>query len=312
MNRLVSCVLLFLSVLVSCERRPLKEADYSVQLNIHIDSDVLNYTPEKDPELMRCVFYNSENGAFVTQAFLPSDGGVVNLLPSRTYDILVYNFGTKSTWIKDDDWFHKVYASTSLIPDSYRSKLRSRSSEDEEQIVYDPDHLFVGRIENVFIPARSVDAPMPVLDVEVKTVVETWKIEVSGISGIENIGSIAGVVSGLSRNIYIGIDMLSADLATVYFDTPVVDQSGFLSAGFNTFGHNVESDAPLMLSLVFIDIAGNGHTFYFDVTDQFVDNPGQVIRLDAEIDIPKPITSGDGGFTPEVGVWDDIRTEINI
>lgn len=313
MRRVLLYILLFALVAVSCERRPLKTADFAVQLNINLNKDVINYDVEKDPSIMRCIFYNSETGAFVTQTFLPPTGGVVNLVPSKTYDVLVYNFDTESTWIQDENWFDKIFASTSLIPDSFKTKLRSRSSKtDEEQIVYDPDHLYVGRLNDVFIPARSDEAPMVVLDINVESVVQSWVIELDAITGIENIGSVAGVVTALARKNHLGTNTRSDEYASVYFDTPVIDEKGHLTAKFNTFGRNENCPESQVLSLVFIDIAGNGRTFNFDVTDEFINNKDQVIRLTKEIDIPKPMTSGSGGFVPKVDPWEDINTEIII
>lgn len=92
---MVSAIMLIASA--SCQRRPLTTADYTVIVNIDIDKDIVNYEVTKDPSLMRCIFYDSESGAFVTQAFLPPTGGQVSLIPSRTYDVLVYNFDTEST-----------------------------------------------------------------------------------------------------------------------------------------------------------------------------------------------------------------------
>lgn len=306
-------IIALILVLAGCQRRPLTEADYAVQLNITLNKDIVNHTVEKDPSLMRCIFFDSENGAFVTQAFLPPEGGIVNLIPSRTYNVLVYNFDTESTWIKEENWFHKIYASTSLIPDSFKTKLRSRSTKvDEEMIVYDPDHLFVGRLNNVFIPARSVEAEMVVLNVEAKSVVQSWKIELSKVTGTENIGSIAGVITSLTQKSYIGLGELSEDYISVYFDNTAVDEEGFLTAGFNTFGRNPQCIEPQILSLVFIDVAGKGKTYNFDVTKQMTDNPEQIIRLETEIDIPKPMTDGNGGFVPKVDEWEDINTDIII
>lgn len=313
MRRVLLYTLLFALVAVSCERRPLKTADFAVQLNLNLNKDVNNYDVEKDPSIMRCIFYNSETGAFVTQTFLPPTGGVVNLVPSKTYDVLVYNFDTESTWIQDENWFDKIFASTSLIPDSFKTKLRSRSSKtDEEQIVYDPDHLYVGRLNDVFIPARSDEAPMVVLDINVESVVQSWVIELDAITGVENIGSVAGVVTALARKNHLGTNTRSDEYASVYFDTPVIDENGHLTAKFNTFGRNENCPESQVLSLVFIDIAGNGRTFNFDVTDEFINNKDQVIRLTKEIDIPKPMTSGSGGFVPKVDPWEDINTEIII
>ena len=243
----------------SCHRRPLTTADYTVIVNISIDTNIVNYKVEKDPSLMRCIFYDSESGAFVTQAFLPPTGGQVSLIPAREYDVLVYNFDTESTWLEEENWYHKIYASTSLIPDSFKTKLRSRASKTyEELIVYDPDHLYVGRLNDVFIPSRSVDAPPVILDVECKTVVESWLLEVRTVTGVENIGSIAAVVTSLSGSNKIAFDERSAEYVSVFFDNQVIDENGLLTAKFNTFGWTDKIFEPQMLSLVFTDVAGKG------------------------------------------------------
>lgn len=306
-------VLLLCILPSACQRRPLTTADYTVIVNIEIEKDIVNYTVEKDPSLMRCIFYDSNTGAFVTQAFLPPTGGQVSLIPAREYDVLVYNFDTESTWLENENWFHKIYASTSLIPDSFRTKLRSRATKaDEEQIVYDPDHLYVGRLNDVFIPSRSVDAPAVVLDVRCETVVESWLLEVKTITGVENIGSIAAVITNLSGSNRIGPNERSTDFVSVYFDNQVIDENGLLTAKFNTFGWHKDIAGTQVLSLVFTDIAGKGHVFNIDVSAQFPGNKEQIIRVETEIDIPEPMTSGDGGFVPKVEEWGEINTDIII
>ena len=308
-----AAALLLCILSASCHRRPLTTADYTVIVNISIDTNIVNYKVEKDPSLMRCIFYDSESGAFVTQAFLPPTGGQVSLIPAREYDVLVYNFDTESTWLEEENWFHKIYASTSLIPDSFKTKLRSRASKtDEELIVYDPDHLYVGRLNDVFIPSRSVDAPPVILDVECKTVVESWLLEVRTVTGVENIGSIAAVVTSLSGSNRIAFDERSAEYVSVFFDNQVIDENGLLTAKFNTFGWTDKINEPQVLSLVITDVAGKGHVYNIDVSDQFPNNPEQIIRINLEIDIPEPMTSGDGGFVPKVDEWDEINTDIII
>lgn len=315
MRRIYTYIILALLCILpsSCQRRPLTTADYMVIVNLEIEKEIVNHTVEKDPSLMRCIFYDSKSGAFVTQAFLPATGGQVSLIPSREYDVLVYNFDTESTWLEDENWYHKIYASTSLIPDSFRTKLRSRATKgDEEMIVYDPDHLFVGRLNDVFIPARSVDAPPVVLNIECETVVESWLLEVKTVTGTENIGSIAGVITALSGSNKIGLNERSTEFVSVYFDNQTIDENGVLTAKFNTFGWHKDIEDAQVLSLVFTDIAGHGHVHNFDISEQFPDNKEQIIRIEVEIDIPKPETSGDGGFVPKVEDWDEINTDINI
>lgn len=305
--------ILFIGILLTgCQRRPLTTADYTVIVNLDFEREIVNYQMPGDPSLMRCIFYDSESGAFVTQAFLPSTGGQVNLIPAREYDVLVYSFDTESTWLEDENWFHKIFASTSVIPDSFRTKLRSRSSDSDEKIVYDPDHLFVGRLYDVYIPSRSVDAPPVVLDIKCETVVESWRVEMKTITGVKNIGSMAGVVTGLTESNRIGPNVRSDEFVSVYFDNQVIDENGMLTARFNTFGWHEGIKVPQVMSIVFTDVAGKGHVFNVDVSDQFPDNKEQVIRINTEIDIPEPMTSSDGGFVPKVEDWDNVNTDIEI
>lgn len=312
-NRILFGVLLLVCAFTSCKRRPLVEADHTVIVNIEIEKDIVNYKVPADPSLMRCIFYDSETGAFVTQAFLPPTGGKVSVIPDRHYHVLVYNFDTESTWLERDTKFDEIYASTSLIPDAFRTKLRSRASEDKvEEIVYDPDHLFVGRLKDVYIPARSVEAAPVVLNVYAETVVESWLLDVRTITGREYIGSIAAVITGLTEYNLIGDNIRSTDFVSVYFDNPVVDADGILTAKFNTFGHNPLCSEKQELSIVITDIAGNGHIFKADVSNQFPNNKEQIIRIVTKIDIPKPEVSSGGGFVPKVDEWDNINTEIII
>ena len=313
MRKLALFALVLVGILTSCTRRPLTTADYTVIVNIEIEKDIVNYVVERDPSLMRCVFYDSETGAFVTQAFLPAHGGQVSLMPSRTYNILVYNFDTEATWIENENWFGEIYASTSLIPDSFKTKLKTRGSKtDEEQIVYDPDHLFVARKQDVFIPSRAVEAPTVVINMDAVTVVETWIVEVKTVTGVENIGTMASVVTGLAEFNKIGLNQRSTDYVSVYFDNHTIDENGTLTAKFNTFGRNPESGVAQVLSLVFTDVSGKGYVYDFDVSSQFPGNKEQIIRIVTEIHIPKPIPSGDGGFAPVVDEWDDVNTDIII
>ena len=141
---------------------------------------------------------------------------------------------------------------------------------------------------------------------------ESWLLEVKTVTGVKNIGSIAGVVTGLSGSNRIGPNERSADFVSVYFDNQVIDEEGVLTAKFNTFGWHEDIVENQVLSLVFTDVAGKGHVFNVDVSDQFVNNPEQIIRIVLEIDIPEPMTSGDGGFVPKVDDWDEINTDIII
>lgn len=170
----------------SCKRRPLSDADYNVNVVFNIDQDILNGPEMTEPEMMRVAFFDHNNGNLVAQAYLPPLGGQVSVLPGRSYDVLAYNFGTQVTFIQNENNFGHISATTNQIADSFKSKLKSRGTrspgdETEETIVYDPDHLFVGRLMNVDMPARSVESPEVTLTIDCQTVVQSWILCVNKI-----------------------------------------------------------------------------------------------------------------------------------
>lgn len=337
---LKAAALLLVLPLASCYRRPLEEADYSVNVVINIEKEIVNYEYPGDPELMRVAFFDHSTGKLTTQAFLPAYGGTVNVLPGRTYDVLAYNYDTEATYIQSENDFTEILATTNTISDEFKSKLKSRATKtvksvgepagtdvdassdgsksdskdgDDEVIVYDPDHLYVGRLKEVYIPARSVDSPEITLTIDCETVVESWILEVENIKGAQYIGSMSAVITGLSEWNEISIPQRSKDFATVYFDVESIDSEGHLLTRFNTFGQNPESGEKQILSIVITDTAGKGYIFNVDVSDQFPDNEKQYIYVKTdEIEIPEPEKTGSGGVMPSVDEWKDIYSTIII
>ena len=299
----------------SCKRRPLTTADYMVILNIEIEKEIVNYEVEKDPSLMRCIFYDSESGAFVTQAFLPPTGGQVSLIPSREYDVLVYNFDTEATIIGSDGNINSIHAYTNLIPDNLKTRLKGRSpvKDDEEVIVFEPDHLFVGKLEDVYIPLRGEGLPAYHLDIHAETVVQTWIVEIDKVKGAEFVGAVSSLMTGLSDNNRIGHRSMSEDECTVFFEAAQLDKNGKFYAKFNTFGRNPDIATSQILSLVLTDTGGKTWSFNMDVSEKFENNPEQYIKIVTdEIEIEKPTVSSGGGLAPEVDEWGEVNTEIII
>ena len=246
----------------------------------------------------------------------------MNIVPERTYDILVYNFDTEVTLIKDENDWTKILATTNTISDAFKSKLKSRGTKSpmtdadadkDEEIVYDPDHLFVGRLNEVNIPARSVDSPEITLRVDCKSVVQTWLLEVNNIKGAQYVASISAVITGLSQHYKISKDLRSKEFASVFFDVQRLDRGGILMTKFNTFGMNPEAGEKQILSLVITDTGGKSHIFNVDVSDQFPGNDRQYIQVNTdEIDIPEPEKKEGGGLAPSVDEWKDIVSNITI
>ena len=316
MRRLYLILALVLVTLAagSCRRRPLVEVDNNVLLNITIGTDIVNYEVLAPPEMMRAIFFDSKTGDFVSHSFLPHHGGYVHLMPGRTYDILVYNFDTEATIIDGDYNLNYILAYTNLVPENIKSRLKGRAGKGEdEMIVYEPDHLFVGKLEDIYIPMRGYGMPALEIDIHAETIVQTWIVEIDKVRGAEYVGAVSSVISGLADHNLIGRGEQSYDEATVFFEATSLTKDGHFYAKFNTFGRNALAERKQVLSLVLTDLAGKSFCFNMDITEKFNDNPLQYILIKTDdIVIEKPEQTGGGGLAPSVDEWGEINTEIVI
>lgn len=306
-------LLLTLLTFSGCHRRPLSDGDDNVRINIDIDKDIINYTVTGDPSLMRVLFFDDRSGRYISQSFLPADGGAVNVPPGKTYDILVYNFDLETNVILSEYDRNRIMATTNDVPESYKTRLRSRAAKNEEErIAFEPEHMYVGRLEDVYIPARASDSPPFQISVSCRTVVQTWKVHIDKIQGARWIASIDGLITGLFGANSIFTARPSGENVSVFFETKRMDDDGRLEIVFNTFGYNPAISQDI--SLVITDIAGKGHIFNIDVSEQFIDNEDQIIRIrrdDLAIDKPEE-PEGGGGLAPDVEEWDDVEQDIII
>lgn len=298
----------------SCRRRPLVEIDNNVLLNITIGTDIVNYEVQTPPEMMRAIFFDSKTGDFVSHSFLPHHGGYVHLMPGREYDILVYNFDTEATIIDGDYNLNYILAYTNLVPENIKSRLKGRAGKgDDEMIVYEPDHLFVGKLEDVYIPMRGYGIPAFEIDIHAETIVQTWIVEIDKVCGAEYVGAVSSVISGLADHNLIGRGEQSYDEATVFFEAASLTKDGHFYAKFNTFGRNALAGRKQVLSLVLTDTGGKSFSFNMDISEKFNDNPLQYILIKTDdIVIEKPEQTGGGGLAPSVDEWGEINTEIVI
>lgn len=296
----------------SCKRRPLTDGDNNVLVNITIDKNIVNHTVEEDPSLMRILFFDNASGRYSTQAFTPSTGDYVSVMHGRTYHVLAYNFGTETTVIGSEDIHGEIFATTNEVPESYRTRLRSRSTENpDELIVFGPDHLFVGGVLDAYIPARSSEAPPVVIDIDASTVVESWILEVESIKGMQWVAGISGVITGLAQSTALADANDSEEQVSVFFEPSEVDADGKMTAKFNTFGY-IPGEKQIM-TLVITDTGGTGHKINIDISDQFPENKEQIIRVKQEINIDEPDNpGGGGGLDPDVDEWDDVEIDIGI
>lgn len=328
--------LLLLSV-VSCQRRPFADQRSRVVIHLTINTDIVNHEVEELPQNIRVDLYDSETGQLRYTDYVGPTGGDIHPVPG-TYDLLLYNIGMESTLVQNERDYDKVEVYTNEVSAFIKSQLaqflakrkqaaKERAAKlsltsstkqpvqvEDQPVVNQPDHIFVGWYDDLEVPVMFEDEINEMhIEVDANTLVQTWEVEVRNVIGTQWISKMVSLMSGQMGSVQIGPNMATDRIVSVYFDLDVEkneDGTESLRGKFNTFGKSdVVNDFSLDLNIT--DIGGNNLLYHFDVTDQFVDNKKQYILITDELVVEEPKVEG-GGFQPIVDEWDNIRTNIDL
>ena len=318
MSKLRYILLVVVTMLIAgaCQRRPMEEQYLKVYLNLNIDKEIINHeVKDGEPGLMRVVFFDHYTGEYLSHDFVPYTGGYI-FAPYGDVDMVVYNMEAGNTHVRNTYSWNDIEAYTDEVGEQQLSRFRryllsrvdSRPSYDE--IRFTPSHLFVARRHNISIP-RHITNDVFIIDATAKTVVESWTVEIKGVSGMEWVGSMSMMLSGQVCTHFIATDTPSSKPVALYFDIAEVQRSETtLFSRFETFGREKTSGEAALLSILFFDTSGHPYMYNFDVSDQMENNPQQHIVIDGAIDIPKPEIGG--GFKPDVENWKEFEYDIEI
>ena len=335
--RLAALLLVCTLLAGACQRRPFSSRNTGVNLVLKINTRIVNQVDVALPANMRVGMYNPDNHSLSYADFVGPEGGYISPEPG-TYDILVYNFETESTILRGEDDFLKAEAYTNEISPYLKGQIRplleqrrklrqerlaassvseTAATDDEERVVYEPDHLFVGRVKGQDIPRLLLEEGDReiVIEVDATSIVETWKIEIRGVQGAEYISSISAIISGQAASTYLYSGEDSDESVSVYFTMQTnrarTSDEGMIMGSFNTFGKKPGVESELSLDVSITDSGGNTYDLHYDITSDFQDNPERVIVIEDDISIDPP-SSGGGGFDPSVEDWDNVTSDIDL
>ena len=335
--RLAALLLVCTLLAGACQRRPFSSRNTGVNLVLKINTRIVNQVDVALPANMRVGMYNPDNHSLSYADFVGPEGGYISPEPG-TYDILVYNFETESTILRGEDDFLKAEAYANEISPYLKGQIRplleqrrklrqerlaasseseTAATDDEERVVYEPDHLFVGRVKGQDIPQLLLEEGDReiVIEVEATSIVETWKIEIRGVQGAEYISSISAIISGQAASTYLYSGEDSDESVSVYFTMQTnrarTSDEGMIMGSFNTFGKKPGVESELSLDVSITDSGGNTYDLHYDITSDFQDNPERVIIIEDDISIDPP-SSGGGGFDPSVEDWDNVTSDIEL
>ena len=299
---------------VACQRRPMEEMYLKVYLDLTIEKEIVNYE-YVDPGKMRVAFFDSATGEYISHDFVSSKGGYI-FAPYGDVDMVVYNIEAGDTRVRNYYVWRDVEAYTNEISEQQRSPftryLQSRveTRPSYKDIRVTPGHLFVARERNIHIP-QHINEDVFIIKTTARTIVESWTVEINGITGMEWVGSVSMMLSGQVGSNFIATNTRSVDPVAIYFDAISAQRrSTSMLSRFETFGREKTSGDAAILSILFTDVAGHPYMYNFDVSDQMEDNPLQHIVINGEIDIPKPDVGG--GFAPTVDDWKEFIYDVEI
>ena len=295
MKQIVLLLAFLLSV--SCHRRPLEDPANNTTLRVAVNiKAIMNITcdiynekipvPTIEPEMMRVLFYDPTSKKIASETYISDityddEGtrclqGDISVRPG-TYQMLIYNFDTESTLVRDDQTFETIEAYTDKVTSSIRQSFLGRAGE-ENAIVYEPDHLVVASNEREVIPFHE---GVHVVKTDATSIVETYYLQIK-VDGLQYVSSARAVLTGMVGSNRFGRNERVTNCLSVTFDIRTTD------------GRTVKRD--------------------FDITSLFSSEAclkHHWLLLEETVKIDPPASSG-GGFDPSVDDWEDEHHDIKL
>ena len=327
--------ILLLVLAAGCQRIPMHERGAGIYLRVSIDqsldpamSALLDFDARpslrervagKKPELVRVCFYDAVSHELVAEDFLPAEGGFVDIA-AGVYDVIVYSLGTEATQVSGTEVRAGGYAFTD--PTGIRVKLLSTQAKEEDDdpigteeqpVIFEPDHLFVGKIAGARVSLHPDDAEPEVLVTELSRISESWILEIEDIVGAAHIQKAEVYVTGQAAGRFLWDGRTTNHPCALGIETEIDIQRRRLFSVFNTFGKYPQPDCDVMV-YVLVTTNSNAHCLYvYDVTDQWLnpDNSAHVIRIRDRMEIPGDDYHGND-FNPVVTDWDGVEIPVLI
>ena len=299
---------IYLKVVLHTELHPDMEANMDFAAHPELRDKVIG----KTPDLVRACFYDVVSHELVAEDFLPATGGFVDL-PAGVYDVVTYSLGSEATQVSGTETRAGGYAFTSRT--GVRVKMQGVSAKGEEDpgetgeeevpVIYEPDHIFSGRIVAAEVPVRPEDSETVILTAELDRVSESWSLDFVNVEGAERIQKADVYITGQAAGRYLWDGRTVNHPAALGFAAEIDAANGLLHSVFNSFGKYSQAESDVLVNVLVTTRAGARCRFLFDVTDQWLDPDNTAHRLVVEevLEIPGDDYQG-GGFDPVVNDWD--------
>lgn len=283
-----------LCVAVSCRREPIYTQVDKVEVRFDFDlseADTAMHIKPTKPSLIKVMFYNSDTHDAVSQMYYTPTGGKVSGLLPGSYDVVAYGYTCEYTEISGEKNFNTLRAYTSEL---------SMDTDTLGTVIRMPDHMLAGRKMKVEIPYMSEVDTTIVIRPKMKTILDSYTLQIDSLKGLENVTSVDVYLTGHAQSNMLGTGERSENDVTLHLTCGVDMDRYCLFTKFNTFGKIAGKLGKAFLRIVVTGRGGAVYNFSEDITEQY-NNPSHRLKLWFHGEI-KP--REEGGFDPVVDEWD--------
>lgn len=305
---LALCVIVLL--FGACKREPLHDRSQGVQLVLVPDleeDDSTQWVKPKLPTMMKTILYNYQTGKMVGEYYTGPYGGYLDGVQPGTYTVLSYDFGTVTTRISDEHSYEDALAFVNVITDAdYFETTRAAAA---GAVLEEPDHLLVGRAEQVVIPFLTVEDTTFTIREDVKTIHDSYYLEIDSLKGVEHIIETKVYLTSHMPSNKFGLDLRTQQSNVLYISSLKPDLEQYnLHTTFCTFGKYFNTTESAYARIEITTTGGQKYRFERDITEQYLkDDHRLIIILNTEV---KPLP--EGGIIPKVHEWEAIIEDIDL
>lgn len=345
---------------VSCNFRPLIDPDNDLIVDVAINMEGLsNVTcdiyneniqpPEINTDMMHVMFYNPDTDklsaeTYISDSHMETDEngnevkvvtGKINIRPGN-YKLLIYNFDTESTLIRNHDNFNEVEAYTENVPESLKKLYLeaieaakssagnggTKAGDDDDEIknmVFEPDILMVAKNENEEIPYHT---GIHTIKTDASSIVESYYLQIK-VDGLKYVSTAHAVLTGVYGSNKFGREDGRIPGYSLYFSlnkaqSPRDDNADVLCCVFNTFGKIPDELNDLYVVFDVKTSYGTTQTHAFEISKKFLE-PDCInhkwILIEETIKVEPPPggdDTGGGGFDPVIEDWEEEIHDVVI
>lgn len=339
----------------SCQFRPLEDPDNSLSIAVavnikaiaNVTCDIYNEKvsiPAVNTDMMHVMFFDPETNEVAAESYISDVDtvydetgkaervlkGDISVRPGK-YKMIIYNFDTESTLIRNQEDYNTIEAYTDQVPVSISTRYANAASalnnsssastkadvSTDLNMVFEPDHLVVAKNTDEEIPYHT---GLYTVNAEAKSIVESYYLQIR-VDGLQYVSSAQAVLSGMVYSNFIGQDEGKTPGATLYFtleksQSARDDNADVLCCVFNTFGRIDGSTNQLYVTFDVKTTYGTEKTYTFEISNKFlsddcINHHWLLLSDKITVDAPPAGTSG-GGFDPVVNDWDHEEHTVNF